>query len=1122
MNPLVKFLIESFITENKISYNDIKNVVGLYSGRFQPAGKHHKKAFLDFEGILESRFPDKNVNCFVATSNKVEFPKSPLNFQEKKKVWLKHGLSDNQIVETKNPYNVEEITSKYNPSDTIVIYLVGKKDAERLGGKKKDGNDRYHIPLTKDSTEFYTFDEHSYFLIANHVSEDADGEEMNGSRIRDLFSKATNTNKPYIHKLFQDIFGWYDDEICKIFIDKFKKTEPKQLKESPDEVFSDSNSVAQAFDNDAWTFIIKNKTWIYAKTDSKWQHPKIKTYTASFTHGGLGVFIDTFARTEEEFKTIFKKACREYRVGWNGTFEDLTKIRVECLDGVAREVGISGRIWGRKRICSTWKTKEESLKMVEWKTLMSMLISDFGGIESFQFDFVDRHKNSNLFTTKDLDTNKQTISKDQQMDLFKRQHLDPNAKSALGKKGAGSTKYSKTASNAGFKSTAQFNHEKDRNLQEGNGFGFIKHVDDLKPVEVLDFLKNWNKSTKEFVVNEKVDGHFYKFGIENGKFYTEDAKKTKYFTEKDYPKIYFFDTFRNYHSILSKIPFPSILEQLSKKYKINDINNFEIQSESVPRSNHNIIKYDENIIGNGIIIVINMTIDSQRVSPSLIKDFCDIVNKYSSIKLFSTPILNLQNFKFEESIIKELEDIITKFGKVLSKPARTEQDKQIKNEIKNKISRLSIQAKNSMLKFDFKKSFGDDFEGLVIYLPDGNILKMVDKEKFTQGKIINWKQIEDIDTAVKEFKKTVISNPKSIKIELKKLINSLKNTEMEFEDNKKNMLPAKVTDTEKHFQMTYNFIDNVKNLLSKESETEISKKIQDRLLEKKLLKEGGNTFPEMNSRTKKEWLLPTINNAIKLIFNHPIKFELIGNNKKDVLGDIDVGLHFDNLAKAIGYEGSYDKEKFFSSLEKFLSKTNVKFKVNRGLHLFNVLVKAIDDNGKFPKPIDDNGNIKNINEPATVQIDFFIGDVDWMKNAYSGAGKESGQSSEYKAAIRNALFTNILAHSEELIDSEKNIYKKYVLNVFGLQEMIYTKTPSGGRKEIAPRKIVAKSMDDAVKLVINPNISFKDVDTYEGMLRQVKSNNFVYKNKRSEIFDSFKTQLKNKTFKKLPPFDELN
>ena len=58
----------------------------IYPGRFQPMLPHHEIVYKK----LQAEFPDADV--YIATSDKVALPKSPLNFREKRAVILKHGI----------------------------------------------------------------------------------------------------------------------------------------------------------------------------------------------------------------------------------------------------------------------------------------------------------------------------------------------------------------------------------------------------------------------------------------------------------------------------------------------------------------------------------------------------------------------------------------------------------------------------------------------------------------------------------------------------------------------------------------------------------------------------------------------------------------------------------------------------------------------------------------------------------------------------------------------------------------------------------------------------------------------------------------------------------------------
>ena len=144
---------------------EIKTVVAIYPGRFQPMGAHHAKAFKSIP------FKDK----FIATSNKVALPKSPFSFAEKKKIISAYGLGSS-LKQVKNPYKAEEILKRYDPETTAAVFVVGKKDAQRLGGK-------FFRPWKGKAEIGYR--DGAYTYIAPHVSMNVAGYgEMSGTTLR--------------------------------------------------------------------------------------------------------------------------------------------------------------------------------------------------------------------------------------------------------------------------------------------------------------------------------------------------------------------------------------------------------------------------------------------------------------------------------------------------------------------------------------------------------------------------------------------------------------------------------------------------------------------------------------------------------------------------------------------------------------------------------------------------------------------------------------------------------------------------------------------------------------------------------------------------------------------------
>ena len=196
MNNLGFDIAEQFIAE---ADSPIKTIVAIYPGRFQPMGKHHAEVFKWLQGKFGTQ------HTYVATSDKVDPPKSPFNFREKRSIMLKHGIKN--IVQVKNPYVSDEILKKYDPATTAVVFVYGKKDAGRLRTTKKDGTPGYFQDFSKSKNNLFGYDKHGYFVISPHISLKVQGfGEMSGTTIRAALAGATPNT-------FKEIFGWYDPTI---------------------------------------------------------------------------------------------------------------------------------------------------------------------------------------------------------------------------------------------------------------------------------------------------------------------------------------------------------------------------------------------------------------------------------------------------------------------------------------------------------------------------------------------------------------------------------------------------------------------------------------------------------------------------------------------------------------------------------------------------------------------------------------------------------------------------------------------------------------------------------------------------------------------------------------------
>ena len=83
---------------------EIKKVVGIYGGRFQPFGPHHKKTYEWLKKQVDE--------AYIVTSNLKGLPRHPMNFKEKVRHMSKMGVPANRIVKETSPYVAKNLLKK--------------------------------------------------------------------------------------------------------------------------------------------------------------------------------------------------------------------------------------------------------------------------------------------------------------------------------------------------------------------------------------------------------------------------------------------------------------------------------------------------------------------------------------------------------------------------------------------------------------------------------------------------------------------------------------------------------------------------------------------------------------------------------------------------------------------------------------------------------------------------------------------------------------------------------------------------------------------------------------------------------------------------------------------------
>tara|TARA_R100000995_G_scaffold24146_1_gene10393 strand:+ start:1691 stop:3838 length:2148 start_codon:yes stop_codon:yes gene_type:complete len=192
-----------------------KRVIAVYPGRFQPMGRHH---YATYKALVDQFGAE---NTFIVTSNKMG-PKSPLDFEEKKKIMVAHGVPADKIVMSRNPYQAVELTQDFDPASTAIIFAVGGKDMRdsprfaNLDGLTKKGIPAYYKTY-RPGEELVGLDKHGYIAVAPHVEIDVPGfGEMSGTTLRNALKGASIED-------FEAIMGFYNQEIYDILQGKLEE-----------------------------------------------------------------------------------------------------------------------------------------------------------------------------------------------------------------------------------------------------------------------------------------------------------------------------------------------------------------------------------------------------------------------------------------------------------------------------------------------------------------------------------------------------------------------------------------------------------------------------------------------------------------------------------------------------------------------------------------------------------------------------------------------------------------------------------------------------------------------------------------------------------------------------------
>ena len=201
----------------------MKKIV-IYPGRFQPMLPHHAGVYQH----LQAQFPEADV--YISTSDKVEGTKSAFNFKEKVAIMTDmHGIPADKIIQAKSPYLVDSYKTQFDQENSMVIFAVGGKDADRFPMNNVDdttgldmtvrGEARpkyYQMINTLKAHPVLPMSQRGYVYNAPTIS---DGDSVaSASAFRDAFISAPDDGSR--KEIFTKYMGEFNNNIYTLFTNK--------------------------------------------------------------------------------------------------------------------------------------------------------------------------------------------------------------------------------------------------------------------------------------------------------------------------------------------------------------------------------------------------------------------------------------------------------------------------------------------------------------------------------------------------------------------------------------------------------------------------------------------------------------------------------------------------------------------------------------------------------------------------------------------------------------------------------------------------------------------------------------------------------------------------------------
>jgi hypothetical protein len=199
------------------------NIIVVYPGRFHPFHLGHKASY----DWLVNKF---GPGVYIATSNVQNETDSPFSYADKVKMMTRLNIPAGHVVQTRNPYQVKEITDNLSQEEkdtTALVFAVSTKDAERFNFKpKKNGEPSYLQPLPENLKQLNPMSKAGYVVVTPTVNFRVKGADANSaSEIRKLYQKGNDSDR---NNIITDLYGAPDAELRDIF-DARLGTQPAEI-----------------------------------------------------------------------------------------------------------------------------------------------------------------------------------------------------------------------------------------------------------------------------------------------------------------------------------------------------------------------------------------------------------------------------------------------------------------------------------------------------------------------------------------------------------------------------------------------------------------------------------------------------------------------------------------------------------------------------------------------------------------------------------------------------------------------------------------------------------------------------------------------------------------------------